>query len=214
MLLFNKNTTDYYKRIKRFWSFIKPLCPFLPALISNYRVHLIESVILETSYGEITLDESIFLGKLIREIEPSGPIIEIGTLFGRSALVIAANKTPKQKLITVDNYSWNPLGLTPDMHFRITNNVLSEAVKNFNLKIMQLDKNDFYLTYKGDSPSLVFLDAIHNYAETKADILWAKRVNAHLICGHDYDEQQHPAVVKAVKEFGGPKKLLGSIWTL
>jgi cephalosporin hydroxylase len=122
------------------------------------------------SYGEITLDESMFLGNLIREIEPSGPIIEIGTLFGRSTLVITANKAREQRLITVDNYSWNPLGLTPDMHFRITNNVLFEAVKSFNLEILQLDKNDFYLTYKGKSPSLVFLDAIHSYAETKADI--------------------------------------------
>jgi hypothetical protein len=214
LIFFNKDSTDYYESLKRFWSFIKPVFPFIPALLSNYRARLIERVIIEMAYGEITLDESIFLGKIIRKLKTYGPIIEIGTLFGRSTLVITANKTPDQKLITVDNYSWNSLGLKPSMHFKITNNILSEAAKNFNLEILQMNKNDFYLTYKGDSPSLVFLDAIHNYAETKADILWAKQVNAHLICGHDYDEQQHPAVVKAVKEFGGPRKLFGSIWVL
>ena len=214
MSLLNKNRTNYLKKERRFRSLIKAFCPLLPALISNYRSRLTERIILEISYGEITLDESIFLGKLIRKIQHSGPIIEIGTLFGRSTLIITANKTQEKELITVDNYSWNPLGLSPKMHFRITNNVLSEAGKKFNIKILKQDKNDFYSTYNGNSPSLVFLDAIHNYAETKTDILWAKRVNAHIICGHDYDEQLHPAVVKAVHEFGGPRKLYGSIWVL
>ena len=200
--------------MKRFWLFIKPVCPIIPELFSNYRERLIGRVLKEIAYGEITLDESIFLGKIIRDLKVPGPIIEIGTLFGRSTLVITANKTPEKKLITVDNYSWNPLGLSPGMHYQITNNILSEAVKKFSLQIFKINKNDFYSTYKGESPSLVFLDAIHNYSETKADIVWAKRVNAHLICGHDYNEQKHPAVVKAVKEFGGPQKLFGSIWVL
>jgi hypothetical protein len=143
-----------------------------------------------------------------------GPIIEIGTLFGHSTLVITANKSPERELITVDNYSWNPLGLEPDAHIRITHNILTEAVENFNLKMLPLDKNDFYLTYNGFSPALVFLDAIHTYEETKADIQWAKRMNAHLICGHDYNEQQHPEVVQAVKKFGGARDLVESIWVL
>jgi hypothetical protein len=69
-----------------------------------------------------------------------GPIIEIGTLFGHSTLVITANKSPERELITVDNYSWNPLGLEPDAHIRITHNILTEAVENFNLKMLPLDK--------------------------------------------------------------------------
>jgi hypothetical protein len=32
-----------------------------------------------------------------------------------------------------------------------------------------------------------------------------------VICGHDYD---HPGVVQAVAEFGGPEKVVGSVWVL
>ena len=64
----------------------------------------------------------------MQELETIGPIIEIGTLFGRSTLVIAANKALERKLITVDNYSWNPIGLDADTHYRITKNLLSETI--------------------------------------------------------------------------------------
>ena len=214
MLLFEKKTKNYSQKKRRLRSFLKAQSPFLLSIISNYRAQLIERALLEISRGEITLNESIFLGDLIRNLRSSGPIIEIGTLFGRSTLIIIENKDPEQKLITVDNYSWNPLGLASDIHFKITNNLLSEAITNFNLNILRLDKNEFYSVYKGNSPSLVFLDAIHSYEETKKDLLWAKRVGAHKICGHDYDEKRHPAVVKVVREFGGPRKLSGSIWVL
>ena len=214
MKIFNIDPMNFVKRRKDLRSFAKFFFSFLSVIISNYRAQLIESVFKKISFSEITLKESIFLGKLVQELETIGPIIEIGTLFGRSTLVIAANKALERKLITVDNYSWNPIGLDADTHYRITKNLLSEAEKTANLKIHRIDKNDFYLQYRGETPALVFFDAVHNYSETKTDIMWAKRINSHLICGHDYDEKKHPAVVGAVKEFGGPRKLLGSIWVL
>lgn len=214
MKLRRKHRLIFNQIRERLWPIIKPICPFLPELISRYRSHIIEQAFTGASHGEITLGESIFLGQLIRELKVSGPIVEVGTLFGHSTLVIAANKSCERELFTVDNYSWNPLGLTPDAHYRVTHNILADAIENFNLKKLHLDKNAFYLKYDGISPALVFLDAIHSYEETKTDIQWAKKVNAHVICGHDYNEQQHPEVIKAVREFGGPKKLVESIWVL
>jgi hypothetical protein len=187
---------------------------FFSKLLLKYRSHLIKQAFIDSTLGEITLGESIFLGKIVKRIDSSGPIIEIGTLFGKSTIAIASNKPPDRELITIDNYSWNPLGLTSDNHFHITQYLLSDAINNYNVKVLNLDKEDFYLKYAIETPSLVFLDAIHTYNETKKDILWAKHINAELICGHDYNEEKHPEVVKAVNEFGGPKKIVESLWVL
>jgi predicted O-methyltransferase YrrM len=79
--------------------------------------------------GEISLFEAIFLGSLVKNLEDEGPIIEIGTLFGRSTLVMATQKSIERKLVTVDNYSWNPLEISTETHFRITQKTLLEAKK-------------------------------------------------------------------------------------
>lgn len=76
-----------------------------------------------------------------------------------------------------------------------------------------MDKNLFYATYWGPAPSLVFLDAIHTYEETKKDIEWAKSVDAALIVGHDYIDR-FPGVKKVVHEFGGPKQIAGAVFLL
>jgi hypothetical protein len=175
---------------------------------------LIQKIFQEISQGEITIRESRFLGRIVRECRSSNPIIEVGTLFGRSTLVITANKKTDQKLITVDNYSWNPIGVDPGIHYRITKSILSEAEEHMNIEVFNVDKNDFYTDYSGDPPALIFLDSVHNYAETRKDIIWAKQVEANIICGHDYCEARHPDVVKAVNEFGRPSEICGSIWVL
>lgn len=85
--------------------------------------------------------------------------------------------------------------------------------KNSGLTIIKQDKNDFYRSYRGQSPALVFLDAIHTYDETKKDIQWAKSVGASIICGHDYGPEWL-GVVKAVDEAGGATKIQGTLWRL
>jgi hypothetical protein len=192
---------------------IKPFTPLLPSLLAGYRSNLIEKAFDESKAGEITLAESIYLGKMVRELTGEGPLVEIGTLFGRSTLVMTANKTAQRLLFTVDNYSWNPLGLASDVHFRITKNILFEAEKKFGVKVLRMDKADFYQCYQGPPPALVFIDAIHTWEETRADITWAKEVKAGVICGHDYKESC-AGVVKAVDDFGGPKDITKSLWVL
>src|SRR5262245_52618608 len=62
--------------------------------------------------GHITLDEARFLGELVRKTDSSEPIVEIGTLFGFSTIVLLLYKHPDQVLFTVDNYSCNPFGIS------------------------------------------------------------------------------------------------------
>ena len=66
---------------------------------------------------------------------------------------------------------------------------------------------------QGPAPSMVFLDAMHDYAETKKDIQWAKRAGAKIIAGHDYCDA-FPGVKRIVDECGGPRELGGSVWVL
>ncbi len=91
---------------------------------------------------------------------------------------------------------------------------LSDAIERFNVSQVRMDKGEFYSSYHGDAPSLVFLDACHSYESTRADILWARSVNANVICGHDSDGHRWPGVVKAVNECGGYSGLVDSLFVM
>ena len=169
---------------------------------------------LKNSTGPITLLEAQFLSKLVANLNTPGPIVEVGTLFGFSTAFMLVNKDNDRKLISVDNYGWNPFELTNEQHYRITSHFLRQGKESLNLEQHHIDKDQFYNQYQGPAPSLVFLDAIHTYEATRDDILWAKKVNAEVICGHDYNKDLHPGVVKAVDEFGGPRQIVESLWVL
>jgi hypothetical protein len=142
-----------------------------------------------------------------------GPIIEIGTLLGIATTTMALVKAPEQKIITVDLYCWNPWGFSPDVHEALTSQILQYLVQTGHVERLRMEKDEFYRTYQGPRPAMVFLDAMHDYESTKRDIQWASRVGAKIIAGHDYCKE-FPGVVQAVKEFGGPCKLGGSVWAL
>ena len=94
-----------------------------------------------SNLGQLSLEEARLLQELVRASDASRPIVEIGTLFGFSTTVIALAKQPQQLLISVDNYSWNPLGLTPEAHFATTSNRLSEATKHHNVQMLRITRD-------------------------------------------------------------------------
>ena len=163
--------------------------------------------------GQISIGEARALGKLVAEITEPGPIVEVGTLFGWSTRVMVLFKQPDRELITVDNYGWNPLSLPARVHERSTSEALAEAVRQYNVRIVNQDKADFFRTYAAPAPALVFLDAVHSYEETRKDIEWAKAAGAKVVCLHDYSPQ-HPGVMQAVDEAGGPGKLFETLAVL
>lgn len=164
--------------------------------------------------GHVSVDEARFLASLVNLTDPSDPIIEIGTLFGFSTLVLTMNKAKSQKLLTVDKYVWNPMGISPHAHEQATRAVLKDACANHNVEIIRQDKDIFYKNYSGQKPGLFFCDANHDYQPTLDDLTWARTVGAKVICGHDYDPDQFPGVVRAVRELGGPSKVVGSVFVL
>jgi hypothetical protein len=164
--------------------------------------------------GQLSLVEARALGDLVRGSDPTRPIIEIGTLFGFSTIVMTLAKAPAQRLITVDNYSWNPLGLRPEAHYQLTRNRLKEAIAVHGVEQRRMDKDEFYRTYDGPPPAVFFCDADHSYEATRADIAWAKSVGASIVCGDDYDHPHQRGTAQAVDEFGGPRQLFGGLFVL
>ncbi len=166
--------------------------------------------------GKISLEESRFLMKLVQEANKiEGPIVEIGSLFGCSSQIIILAKEADKRFISVDNFRWNPLGFSSEKHFSLTKKILSDATENYNVELVKMDKDIFYKQYSNGSPSMVFFDADHSYKATLRDLLWAKKVGAKIICGHDYKHGM-PGVIKAVNEVaqGEPKKICESIFLL
>jgi hypothetical protein len=155
-----------------------------------------------------------FIQRLVRESRKfPGPIVEIGTLIGITTTNLALAKAPNQKIITVDVYCWNPWGLTPEAHEALAAQVLHYLVETGQVERVRMDKNEFFASYQGVAPALVFLDAWHDYEETKKDIEWARSAGARIIAGHDYCDE-FPGVKQAVDEFGGPRELAGTAWLL
>jgi predicted O-methyltransferase YrrM len=163
--------------------------------------------------GQITLAEARFLGDLVRDLTFAGPIVEVGTLFGWSTRVMALFKSPERELITVDNFAWNPCGLSEEAHHRAAASALAECCRDFGVRMIREDKAVFFAQWGGPPPALVFLDAIHSYEETAGDILWARRARAGLVCVHDY-AKGFPGVIRAVDEAGGAARLVGSLAVL
>lgn len=141
-----------------------------------------------------------------------GPIVEIGALFGLTTQLIATYKPIEKKLIAVEKYSWNPFCIPPNDHRVITQRVLRYIIAHCNTSIFDGSNRDFYDTYEGEKPSMVFIDADHSYEGVKEDIDWATKLGIPIIAGHDYCEL-HPGVVRAVDEvFQNNIEVIGSIW--
>jgi hypothetical protein len=164
--------------------------------------------------GAVQENELPLLEELVHEANGMpGPLIEIGTLFGFTTQKIAFWKDPAKKLITVDNYCWNPLGVSPDEHCHLTRRILWYLIKTEQVELLNTSKDDFFKHYQAEEPSLVFIDADHTYEATLSDIRQARRIGSRIICGHDYCDL-HPGVIRAVDESGGPARLCGSVWAL
>jgi len=164
--------------------------------------------------GQISLDEAQLLADLVRSSDPSRPIVEVGTLFGHSTMVLAMAKRREQRLFTVDNYFWNPLGVRPQVHRAITRGRLKQAVDEHNVVIKDCSASEFYASYAEPPPALFFCDADHSYEAVHADLTWALQVGATIICGDDYEPKYHPGVVRAVDELGGAERLSGGLYVL
>jgi len=170
----------------------------------------------ETPWGSVTEEEEQELLRLSKiAFSHPGPIIEIGTLFGLTTLLLAETKEAERKIITVDNFSWNPFNLTEENHLKFTQRILRYSTNHLNTSIYDGDASKFYSDYSEEKPCMVFIDASHKYELVKKDIEWALSMDIPVISGHDYDPQT-PGVVQAVDELIGKDKIStgGKVWSV
>jgi len=190
----------------------------LSADIIRYRVSVNQFIKFRNSgrnafAGSVLPEELPLLKELVElSAERNGPILEIGTLYGFTTQHIAEYKQPDQELITVDNFSWNPIGLPEDAHRDFCYRSLYYLRKCANTTIYNGSGRSFYSSYDGQTPSMVFIDADHSYEGAKEDIDWAVTRGIPIISGHDYSDA-HPGVVRAVNEmFPENLRVMGSLW--
>jgi len=183
----------------------------LRSVISNY-LFFIENEN-QTIWGSISSEDEeriIELTKIAGSIP--GPIVELGTLFGLTTQLIATYKPIEKKLIAVENFSWNPFCIPQNYHRILTQRILRYNIMHCNTFVFDGSTRDFYDTYNGEGPSMVFIDADHSYEGVKEDIHNAIKLGIPIIAGHDYCEL-HPGVKRAVDEiFQGKIQIKGSVW--
>jgi hypothetical protein len=165
--------------------------------------------------GSVKPDELVLLKEMV-ELSNSvdGPIVEFGTLFGFTTQKICTWKSAEKRFITCDNYSWNPFGFPPRLHQAMTERSLTYVIEKCHVELVRFSAIDFHREFSEIRPSLVFIDAGHQYEDVKKDIEWSLAVNAPLICGHDYGG---PAVgvTRAVDEaFGSKVRTAGTLWAV
>lgn len=131
--------------------------------------------------GGLTDDET---AGLISWLPDEGVFVEFGTLFGLTAKAVAAAK-PRLRVVAVDNFSWNPFGLPPDMHEAFTRRILTREISEGRVDVIR-STSEGYRERSKIAPTAVFFDALHQYEPVKAEIEWAKRIGVQCICGHDY----------------------------
>jgi len=90
------------------------------ALLLNY-LNFVDSQNGGSFWEGITKTEEEALTDLVRtRCLSGGPIIELGTLFGHTSLLLAGLTSSEQELFTVDNYSWNPFMMSAEDHEQFT----------------------------------------------------------------------------------------------
>jgi predicted O-methyltransferase YrrM len=168
---------------------------------------------LSVSYWSLIEVEQALLRRAIEQsAAANGPIIEIGPLFGFTTAMMASWMGGSRKLITVDNYSWNPWGITPEVHRALSSRVLAPFVQPRRVEIVDQDSETFFSTYEGPPPALVFIDGDHSYPSVHKEIAWAKKLQVPIIGGHDYHPRA-PGVIQAVDEhFSNAIIRSGTVW--
>jgi hypothetical protein len=165
--------------------------------------------------GTLTAADEARLESLVREAgRHSGPIVELGTLFGLTTRLIASVARADQPVITVDNFSWNPFGLPPAMHEAFARKVLRTELASGRVALQVADSAGFRRDYRGPVPALLFLDADHSYAAVRDEIAWARNLGVPVICGHDYGVARF-GVTRAVDEAFGKDSVRvgGTVWS-
>lgn len=125
----------------------------------------------QSIWGSISKEDEKGIEKAIGYAnEFEGPIVEIGVLFGHTTQLIANLKPKRKELIAVESFEWNPFSMDKRSHEIFTYRSLRYCVENCHTRIFNGNNKEFYESYEGDTPNLIFIDAGHSYEDVLYDI--------------------------------------------
>ena len=161
----------------------------------------------DSGFGGLDERETDALAAWVRD-SGAPAFVEIGTLFGFTARRIAA--TTRAKVIAVDDFSWNPFGLSPEHHEAFARKVLSgsgvELVKARSPEVFRALPPD---VLRG---AFVFLDGDHSYRAVREELAALRAAGLRAVAGHDFGRPPF-GVERAVREaFGAPDEVSGTCW--
>ncbi len=158
--------------------------------------------------GGLTEEETAALVRWTKDAGV-GTFVEIGTLFGLTARTVSAEAGPR--VGAVDNFCWNPFGLTAEQHEAFTRRIVAGS----GVEVVRSDAIDFLgrLSDRVDvSRTLVFLDGSHAYGDVKREIEACVAQGVKAISGHDFGNARF-GVTRAVREtVGEPDEVCGMCW--
>ena len=177
------------------------------------QIRLLEGDAITQTLGSLTDEELAGLAEWVEEVPAGGTVVEIGTLFGLTTIEMARHAQEGVRIVTVDNFSWNPFGLPPAQHEQFTRRVLEPWIDSGKVELVKADSDLFRKDFEV-VPDLLFLDADHAYEAVRQELEWAARIGAKVISGHDYGRSEF-GVTRAVDAVA-PKGVLtaGSCWRI
>lgn len=168
------------------------------------------------------------LESLAAQVPENGVVVEVGSLFGRSAYVWASSTPPSARIFCVDPWagesfpaytgydsqSGNFHGRRPsEREFFLSN------MGAFASKVTAIRARSPALEWTFGNAHVIYLDADHIYESVRADLeFWHQHLaGSGILCGDDFS-MDFPGVVKAVREFssccGCKVFAFGKFWAL
>ena len=162
----------------------------------------------DDAMGGLTGEETAAIIRWTKEFGAAS-FVEIGTLFGFTARTVARETTAK--VTAVDNFCWNPFGMTSRQHEAFTRRILDGS----KVELVRADATAFLSSLAGKFDSartMVFLDGSHAYEDVKREIEICREQGVGVIAGHDFGNPRF-GVTRAVREtLGEPDDVAGMCW--
>ncbi len=162
--------------------------------------------------------------RLMSMVPNDANVAELGTWIGRSLCSVSDIVKDKNiKVTAVDTFGGTAnerlddsvaYAKSMDVHAEFLKNIKNHGIAD-NVNTLKMSTDDAVKSIEDEFFDFVFVDAEHTYEAVKRDIEnWLPKVKKNgIIAGHDYNNNDHPGVVKAVAEtIGDNVKEESGIW--